>query len=250
MKIGVFVKRIPSTDTKVKVGSDGKSLDPAGVEYVLSPYDEFAVEEALKTKEARGDGEVVVVCLGPAEATKEIRTCLAMGADRAIHLKDATPYRDASSTAAILTEVAKAESFDLIFLGRQAVDLDQSLVGAMLAERLGLPHVGSVTKLAWNGDVATAQRGIEGATEVVEVPIPAVLTTQKGLNEPRYASLKGIMAAKKKKIEERTFTDVPSRTEVVTMELPPPRPPGKIVGEGTDAVSELVRLLHEEAKVI
>lgn len=250
MKIGVFVKRVPSTDTKVRIAPDGKSLDPSGVEYVLNPYDEFAVEEALRTKDGRDDVEVVVVCLGPSQATKEIRTCLAMGADRAIHLEETAVYRDGSATASILTQVARAESFDLILLGRQAVDLDQSEVGAMLAEELGLPHVASVNKLEWDGDRARIFRSIEGDTEVIEASLPLVLTAQKGLNEPRYASLKGIMAAKKKKIDTRSYDEVASRTIVTSMELPAPRPPGKIVGEGADAVPELVRLLQEDARIL
>jgi len=252
MKIVALVKRVPATDTRVKVGPDGTFIDTAQVEWIINPYDEFAVEAALRVKEAAGAGEVVVLSLGPAETTKELRTCLAMGADRAILIKDAdAPRRDAAATAAVLAGALKDLSPDLVLCGKQSVDRDQGQVGLLVAYQLGLPCVTEIRALAVEGGLAKVERaGDDGTTEKYEVKLPAVLTCQKGLNEPRYANLKGIMAAKKKPIEERDAAAITDRLRVGKLELPAARAEGRIVGEGPDAVDELVRLLRHEAKVI
>jgi electron transfer flavoprotein beta subunit len=249
MNIIVCLKSVPDTATKVKVAGDQKSLDAAGVQYIINPYDEFAVEEALRQKEKLG-GEVTVLTLGSATASKEIRSALAMGADRGILLKETLGWRDGLSTAKILAGQIKKLPHDLIWFGKQAVDQDQSQVGLMVATLLGLPAVSEVVKVDIQGTTAVVQREGEGAKEVFEVPLPCVLTAQKGLNEPRLTSMKGIMAAKKKTIEEVAIEAIESKLRLEKMELPAPRPPGKIVGQGKDAVPELIRLLHEEAKVI
>ena len=253
MKIVACVKRVPATDTRIKVGADGTSVDTAQVEWIINPYDEFAVEAALQIKEAAGDGEVVVVCLGPGESTKELRTCLAMGADSAVLLKDAdATTRDAATTAAALADVIAELSPDLVLCGKLAVDRDQGQVGTLIAARLGWPCVTEIRALSVEGGKAVTERGGgEGTTEQFEVQLPAVLTCNKGLNEPRLRqSLKGIMAAKKKPIDERDAQLGAARLTVRSLELPPGRKEGRIVGEGAEAVPELMRLLTEEAKVL
>ena len=252
MKIVACVKRVPATDTRVKVGADGVFIDTSQVEWIINPYDEFALEGALRVKEAAGAGEVVALSLGPAETAKELRTCLAMGADRAILVKDAqASRRDARVTAGALAPVLAELKPDLVLCGKQSVDRDQGQVGILLAYALGLPCVTEISKLSVAGGKATVERaGDGGTTERYEVALPAVLTCQKGLNEPRYANLKGILAAKKKPLEEREAGELADALQVRLLELPAARPAGRIVGEGAAAVDDLVRLLRQEAKVI
>lgn len=248
MKILVFVNHVPDTETKVKVGADGKSIDPAGVNYMLNPYDEFGVEEALRTKQALG-GEVVVVSLG-GEANKEtLRKALAMGCDKAVLLKDNT-VRDSFAVAQALAEYAKEYGAEIIFGGKQSIDYDDAQVGGLVAELLGWPSVSVVVKLEIKDGSITAEREIEGGHEIVYAKLPAVIMAQKGLNEPRYPSLKGIMDAKRKQIEEKQASAADVRVEVSAMRKPPAKASGKIVGTDASAAAELVRLLHEEAKVI
>ena len=245
----VCIKQVADTETRVKVAADGKSLDPAGVTWILNPYDEFAVEQALRVKELE-PGELIAVSLGGAGVQTALRGVLALGADRAIHLKHEGPAPDPLGIARALAEAVKPLGAGLIWLGKQAVDDDAAQVGPMLATLLGVPCVSVIAAFELQDGKATVEREIEGGREVVEVALPAVLTTDKGLNEPRYASLKGIMAAKKKPIEERPAAPGEAALEVSSMSLPPARGAGRIVGEGAAAVPELVRLLREEARVI
>lgn len=249
MKIAVCVSHVPDTAAKVNVGSDGKTIDPNGVTYIVNPYDEFAIEEALKFKEAKGEGEVVVLSVGPDANKETIRKALAMGADSAVLLKDDN-YRDSFSVAKALAEEIKLMDAKLVFCGKQSVDYDNSIVGQLTAEMLGYNCVSVVVGLKIEGDKVTAEREIEGGREVVETSLPVVISAQKGLNEPRYASLKGIMAAKKKTIEEKPAAENNNKVEVVQMKKPAAKQPGKIIGTDASAVPELVRLLKEEAKVI
>lgn len=249
MKIVVCVSHVPDTATRIKVGSDGKTIDPTGVTYILNPYDEYAVEEALKTKEKLGSGEVVVVTLGAENSKETIRKALAMGADSGILLKDDS-QRDSIGIAKALAEEIKSQGAQLVFMGKQSVDYDNSIVGQLTAELLGYNCVAVCVKLDMDGDKIIAEREIEGGREVVETALPAVITCQKGLNEPRYASLKGIMAAKKKIIEEKPAAVYTPSSEIIGMHLPAGKQPGRIVGSDVSAVPELVRLLKEEAKVI
>ncbi len=249
MNIIVCIKQTPDTETKVRIGADGKTIDPTGVNYILNPYDEFAVEEALQIKERLG-GEVTVVSLGPDRVTSAIRTALAMGADKAVHIKMDDTYLDSHAVASALASVIKDMPYDLILMGKQAVDDDNMQVGPRLATLLDLPCVTVVTKLEVGGGKLTAEREVEGGIEVVEAPLPAVVTAQKGLNEPRYASLKGIMMAKKKPVEEKTVEVPGAKLNILKMEYPPERQAGKFFGKGVEDVPELVRRLHEEAKVI
>jgi electron transfer flavoprotein beta subunit len=247
----VCIKQVADTETRVKVGADGKSLDPAGVTWILNPYDEFAIEQALLVKEGGAGGEVVVLTVGGTGVQTTLRNALAMGADRAIHLRAdaaADPLAVAQAIAAELRDLAPS----LVWFGKQAVDDDAAQVGPMTAELLGFPCVTVIAKftLAAGAAIAEAEREIEGGRERVEVTLPAVFTTDKGLNAPRYASLKGIMAAKKKTIEEKPAALGAAGLEVLALELPSARGAGRIVGEGSAAVPELVRALREEARVI
>lgn len=249
MKIVVCVSHVPDTASRIKVGSDGKTIDPTGVTYIINPYDEYAVEEALKTKEKLGAGEVVVVTLGSENSKETIRKALAMGVDSGVLLKDDI-HRDSFGVAKALAEEIKAQGSQLVFMGKQSVDYDNSIVGQLTAELLDYNCVTVCVKLEISGEKVTAEREIEGGREVVETSLPVVITCQKGLNEPRYASLKGIMAAKKKTIEEKSAASYTPKSEVVGMHLPAGKQPGRIVGSDASAVPELVRLLKEEAKVI
>ena len=250
MKIAVCLKRVPDSETRVKIASDGKSLDEAGVKFVMNPYDEFAVEEALRRKEKAGTGEVAVLCLGPAAAQETIRTALAMGADRGVLLQVDKAPADPYETAKLIAAQLKPDGWDLILFGRMAIDDYHHQVGPLVAELLGLPCVTGVSHLDIDGSKGVAEREIEGGIEVVEFPLPAVLTADKGLNEPRYPALKGIMAAKKKPLEVKPVQAGSGSLEVAALTPPPDRKEGKIVGEGAAAVGELVRLLREEAKVL
>ncbi len=261
MKIVVAIKQVPDTETKVVIGADGRSIDESNVTWIVNPYDEYAMEEALKLKEAAG-GEVIVLTVGPARSATALRTCLAMGADRAIHLKDAAfEGSDSLGLARILAAAIRPIEPDMIFVGQYAVGTDNRQLGMMLAELLDMPHISVVTKLQMAESGLTAHREIEGGHEVVQSSLPCVITAQKGLNEPRYASLKGIMAAKKKPLEEKdaaaigidasTVGAAGAKAFLARMELPPPKQPGKIFKDDMEtAVREVVRLLHEEAKVI
>jgi len=250
MKIAVCVSHVPDTATKVKVGQDEKTIDPGGVTYVINPYDEYAVEEALRTKEKfGGESEAIVISVGSDSSKETIRKALAMGADKGILLKDENE-RDSFGIAKALADEIKTQGCELVFCGKQSVDYDNNITGQLVAEILGYPCVPVVVELTIDGTKVTAEREIEGGREVVETELPAVITTQKGLNEPRYASLKGIMAAKKKTIEEKPATDASNLTEIIRMYLPAPKNPGRILGTDGSAVPELVKLLREEAKVL
>jgi electron transfer flavoprotein beta subunit len=248
VKIIVCIKRVPDTEARIKIAGDGISIDSTGVKYVISPYDEFALETALRIKEAQGAGEVIVISLGEAQSAEQLRSALAMGADRAVLLKGQATL-DGSATAKALAAEIKTHSPDLVLCGMKAVDNDQQQVGPMLAEYLELPSVSVVAELEVADQTVVAHREIEGGVEIVEVALPAVITTTKGKHEPRYPSLKGIMAAKKKPLEEKDAQVGASRLKVRSLATPPERAAGKIVGSGSEAVPELVRLLKEEAKV-
>ena len=258
MKIVVCVKYVPDTAIKTKIASSGKDIDLADVALVVNPYDEFAVEEALKIKEKSG-GEVIVVGAGSEQATAGLRTCLAMGADSAILIRDDSLEKaDSFAIGTVLARVCRNLSPDLILFGKHAIGVDNGQVPSVVAEQLDLPQASVVTKLDIKDKSFRAERDIEGAQEIVEGSLPAVITAQKGLNVPRYASLKGIMAAKKKQIAVQTLDslgisadDLKPRISVEQITLPPSRPPGKILkGDVAEVVPQLVKLLHEEAKII
>lgn len=258
MNIVVLIKRVPDTETRIQI-KDGKVVTE-GISWVISPYDEYAIEEALRLIE-KYTGKVTLVCLGPEEAKETIRKGLALGADDAVHVNDpALLNGDAASTSRILAAALKKLQFDLILAGKQAVDDDNSQVGIRVAELLDLPHVNAVIKLELSEDKKSARctREVDGDRDLMQTSLPAVITAQQGLNEPRYPSLKGIMGAKKKPITDWKAADLgldPGtlivKIELVTIEPPPARPPGKIIpGDAVAASKELARLLREEAKVI
>ncbi len=250
MKIAVCVKRTPDTETRVKVGADGRSIDETGVKFVLNPFDEYAMEEALTRKDEAGGGEVVVVSLGTDASQETIRTALAMGADRGVLLRTDQHTLDPLPIARALATELGTGGYDLILFGKLAIDDASHAVGTMVAELLGVPCVTSVAHLALAHRKGTAEREIEGGVEVVEFELPAVLTADKGLNEPRYPTLRGIMLAKKKPLEVKDVTLEPGGIEVLELSLPPGRPEGRIVGEGADAVAALLDALRNEAKVL
>jgi electron transfer flavoprotein beta subunit len=250
MKIAVCIKRVPDSETRVKIAPDGKSLDEVSVKFILNPYDEFAVEEALRLKERAGAGEVVIVSLGPVAAQETIRTALAMGADRGVLLETPRIPMDGLEVARALAAELKAGGYDLILFGKMAIDDYNHQVGPMVAELLGLPCVTAIAHLVIERGTGVAEREIEGGVEVVEFPLPAVLTTDKGLNEPRYPALKGIMAAKKKRLDTKPTSLGVGGLVVLALTPPPERKQGKVVGEGAAAVPALLRLLREEAKVL
>jgi electron transfer flavoprotein beta subunit len=257
MKILVCIKHVPDTEAKIKVGSDGKNPDLAGVKMIVSPYDEFALEEALLIKDRDAATEIVVLGAGDDGAQGSLRQALAMGADRAIHVADASlPQADPLTRARVLAAAIREEAPDLVFTGKMGVGDDEGQVGPMLGELLDLPHAGGVVELAVTSGRFTAHRGIEGAVEIVEGELPAVIAWDKGKQQPRYPSLRGIMAAKKKPLAAKTPAGLgvtPSGPFVVreAIELPPPRPPGRLLsGDAGEAATTLARLLREEAKVI
>ncbi len=250
MKIVACIKRVPVTETQVKIAADGKSLDLAGVQFMTSFYDDLAVEEAIRTKEKHG-GDVTVVTIGPKDASKEVRECLAKGADAGVILVDEQWYaRDARSVAKTLAAKLKEMGAECAFVGRVATDRDNSSVGPMLATYLGWACVTEVIELDLGADGGTAKRETEHGIETVRFGLPAIVTCNKGLNEPRYAGLKGIMAAKKKTIDEQPAAAEPNQAEVVSVALPPARKEGRIVGEGAAAVPALIEALRTEAKVL
>jgi electron transfer flavoprotein beta subunit len=265
LKIGVLVKNVPDTETKIKLTPDRTAIDTQGIKYVMNPYDEYAVEEALRIREKLQDGTTVtVISLGPDRVVESLRTALAMGADEAVHVSDpAFDGGDSLANARVLAKVVGPMGFDLILGGKQGIDFDASQTCAALAEALGTPQVLVVTALEWrDGNRSlSARRRIEGGEEVVEVHLPAVISCDKGLNEPRYASLPGIMKAKKKEIKKVGLTDVGlqaddvgvagSATKVDAYAPLPDRPPCRMLtGESAEIARELVRALREEAKVI
>ena len=253
MNIIACIKQVPDTEAQIRVNADGSGIDEAGIKWVMSTYDEFGVEEALKLKEKHG-GDVTIVSFGPARAIEAIRTALAMGAEKGIHItgESADPYVTASALAAAIKDIPH----DIILCGQRAIDDDCGQVGSILAELLGIPQVSIVTKLDVEGSTAKAIRPIEGAQLVIESPLPCVITAQKGLNEPRYASLPGIMKAKKKPVDVKDVASLgistDSKIKILKFVPPPARPPGKIV-DGADPAAKaaaLAKLLREEAKVI
>jgi len=255
MKIAVCVKQVPATDTRLTLHASGKAIEYADVTMVLNPYDEYAVEAALRLKEAHG-GETVVITLGPEKAAEALRTCLAMGVDRAIHVTtDEVTGADSWSVARALAEVLKKDVYDVIVFGKQAVDDDNGAVGIQTAECLGLPHVSAVVGIHIAPDMrrGTFEREVEGGIDVVESSLPVVLTAQKGLNEPRYPSLPGIMKAKTKPMEKVSGDSWLGDPTVVWegIALPPPRQSGRVVtGDADSSVQAIIQYLREELQVL
>ena len=255
----VCISHVPDTESRIKIAAGGKKIDEAGLKFIVSPYDEFALEEAIRLKEAKG-GDVTVITFGPDRAQQALREALARGATKALHVKGESGDADSLGISKVLAAAIKSVPHDLVFLGKQGVGTDNALVGPMVAELLGYPQVNVVTHLEVGDGKLTAHREIEGAEEVLEAPTPAIVTAQKGLNEPRYASLKGIMAAKKIAIDTKSIADLgldeadvlSQRVVIASLELPPEKSGGRKV-DGADAsaaAQEIIKYIRDEAKAL
>lgn len=250
MHIAVCIKRVPDTETRFTIAADGKSVDTTGLKYDMSDFDGYAVEVALRLAESREGSEVTVIALGPDVVQETLRKALSMGASRGIQLKAAdVPFDGLAIAEALVAELGEGK-YDLILFGRNSTDSANGAVGAMTAELLDLPCVTAISELTIEDGTGTARRELEGAAEIVEFPLPAVLTIDEGIARPRLPGLKGIMAAKKKPIEVREAALGRPSLVIEKLALPLERSAGRIVGEGPDAVPELVRLLQTEAKVL
>jgi electron transfer flavoprotein beta subunit len=252
MNLAVCLKRVPETTSRIKIAPDGKSLDPQGVEWGISPYDEIALELALRLKEKAGKGEVTAFSMDPEGSDVALRKALAIGADKAVLIRGGANF-DPSATAEVLAAALKGRPFDAILFGKQAIDDDAFQVPSMVAWRLGLPRANLAVSFEAADGRAKIRRQIEGGEEILEFPLPCVVAVQKGVNgihDKRFPSMKGIMAAKSKPLETLAAGAFEPTLETLGLELPAERPPGRIVGKGIEAVPELVRLLRDEAKVL
>lgn len=250
MKIAVCVKRVPDMDVRFRIAADNTSVDEAGLKFDINDFDSWAVEAALQLRDKNAGSEVTAISLGPDVVQETIRKALSMGVDKGIQLKvDKVPF-DGLAVAKALAEELKTGGYDLILFGKLSPDSSNGVVGAMVAELLGMPAVTAISSLEIADGKGKAKRELEGAQEIVEFPLPAILTVDEGLNTARLPSLKGIMAAKKKPLEVKQARIPQSQLAVRKLELPPERKAGRVVGEGAAAVPELVKLLQTEAKVL
>ena len=250
MKIAVCIKRTPDSESRFRIAASSTGIDETGLKFDIDDFASYAVEVALQLNEKQGPGETVVYAVGPDIVQETLRKAMSMGADRAVQLKtDAVPY-DGVAVAKALAAELKGGSYDLLLFGKHAFDTSAGVVGTATAELLGLPCVTAASKLEIANGRGTARRELEGVAEIVEFPLPAAVTIDEGIARPRYPSLKGIMAAKKKPLESKPAQLGPTRVTVKSMQFPADRPPGRIIGEGAAAVPELVRLLQTEAKVL
>ena len=250
MKIAVCIKRTPDSESRFRIAASGAAIDETGLKFDIDDFASYAVEVALQLNEKEGKGETVVVAVVPDSVQETLRKAMSMGAERAVQLKTDGPVFDGIAIAKALAAELKAGGYDLVLFGKHAFDTSSGIVGTATAELLNLPAVTAVSKLEIANGRGTATRDLEGAQEVVEFALPAAISIDEGIARPRYPSLKGIMAAKKKPLETKPAQLGPARVTVQKMELPPDRPAGRIIGEGTAAVPELVRLLQTEAKVL
>lgn len=250
MKIAVCIKRTPDSESRFKIAASGAAIDEAGLKFDMDDFAGYAVEAALQINEKSGGGETVVYAVGPDNVHESLRKAMSMGADRAVQLKtDTTPADGIAIAKALAAELGSA-GYDLVLFGKHAFDTSAGVVGTATAELLGLACITAASQLSVANGRGEARRELEGAAEMVEFTLPAVVTIDEGVARPRYPSLKGIMAAKKKPLESKPAQLGAVRVTVQKMELPPERPAGRILGEGAAAVPELVRLLQAEAKVI
>jgi electron transfer flavoprotein beta subunit len=250
VKIAVCIKRVPDMEGRFKIAPSGAGIDEAGLKFDMSDFDGYAAEVAIQITEKLGAGEVTVISLGADVVQETLRKALSMGAHRAVQLKHDAAVSDGLAIATALAAEIRDGGYDLVMCGRMAVDTQNRATGVFLAELLGFPVITAISQLSVDGGVVKARRELEGAYELIECPLPAVVTIDEGIARARYPSLKGIMAAKKKPLEVKPAQLGPVTYELEKMELPAERAAGRIVGEGKDAVPELVRLLKEEAKVL
>jgi electron transfer flavoprotein beta subunit len=263
VNIVVLLKQVPDTETKIRIGGEGKSIDTSDIKWIMNPYDEYAVEAALRLQDSAG-AKVAILSMGPERVIESIRTALAMGADHGVLVDDPeTEGSDALGKAKVLAAALKNLEFDLVLCGHRAVDDDENQVGIMVAELLGIPHLGLAISVDLTDGKIRIERPIEGARVTLEGTLPALVTFggAHAVWNPRYASLPGIMKAKKKPLETKSIADLglspgdvgaqAAKVKVTSMELPAERQAGRVIeGETAEKAKELVRLLHEEAKVI
>jgi electron transfer flavoprotein beta subunit len=250
VKIAVCIKRTPDSESRFRIAASSTSIDETGLKFDIDDFASYAVEVALQINEKQGPGETVALAVGPDVVQETLRKAMSMGVDRAVQLKtDVMPY-DGLAVAKALAAELKTGGYDLILFGKHAFDTSAGIVGTATAELLGVSCVTAATKLDIAGGRGTARRELEGVAEIVEFPLPVVVTIDEGFARPRYPSLKGIMSAKKKPLESKPAQLGDVRVKVKSMALPPDRPPGRIIGDGVAAVPELVRLLQTEAKVL
>jgi electron transfer flavoprotein beta subunit len=256
VEIAVLLKQVPATESLIEIADGGTTIKTDGINWVMNPYDELAVEEALQIR-AAGGGTVTVFSIGPEKTVEALRTALAMGADTAVRIDPQGNALDGLATAKVLAGELKKGAFDLIIAGHRAVDDDNFQVGPAVAELMGIPHISMVIRQELAEGKIRCTRTIDGGTLVLETALPALITTQRGLNEPRYASLPGIMKAKKKPIDTRALSETGTdpgapMVKTIAMRLPPQRKGGRMI-EGDSAADKavaLVKALREEAKVI
>ncbi|MGD8765311.1 MAG: electron transfer flavoprotein subunit beta/FixA family protein [Desulfobacteraceae bacterium] len=262
MEIVVLVKQVPDTESMISIADDGASIKKEDIKWIMNPYDELAVEEALQIRDAQS-GTVTILSMGPPKAIEAIRTALAMGADQGVHINDpAAEGSDALATAKVLSAALKEMPHDLIIAGHRAVDEDNYQVASAVAEYLGIPQISMVVKTELGDGKIKCHRTVEGGSVVVEASLPAMITTQRGLNEPRYASLPGIMKAKKKPVDEKTVADLGvdlaavgaenRKVKIKALNFPPQRQAVRMIEGETpsDIAAELVKILHEDTKII
>jgi electron transfer flavoprotein beta subunit len=257
MNIYVCIKQVPDTETKIKLNADSSGIDTTGIKWIMSPYDEFAVEEALRLKEKNAGSTVTILSAGPARVVETIRTALAMGADNGIHVELPENADNNMSAKALAGALKKEAKVDIVFTGKEAIDDGSAQVSQLTAEYFGMPYVTVVLNVEYGATSVKCKREIEGgAFEMIEATLPTLIAAQKGMNEPRYASLPNIMKAKKKEVKALKAADVgvsdaDQKIKYKNLQLPPPKQAGKkIAGDPAAQAKELVRLLHEEAKVV
>lgn len=249
MKVIVCVSLVPDSTTKVKIASDGKSLDTNGVQFILNPYDEFAVEEAVQYSE-KHNAETIAISVGSDSSKESIKKAFQMGVQKGVSIKTPDDNIDSFTVAKNLSDFINNEKPDIVFLGKQSIDFDGSSLPSLISELTGIPSINVVVSLKVENNEVTVEKEIEGGKEVITTSLPVIIGTQKGINNPRYPNLKSIMAAKKKEVEVIDAAYTENLTEVSEMKLPPSKGTGKILTDGVNSVPELVKLLREEAKVI
>ena len=250
MKIAVCIKRTPDSESRFRIAASGAAIDETGLKFDIDDFASYAVEAALQLNEKAGGGETVVYALGPDSVQESLRKAMSMGVDRAVHLKADSVPADGLAIAKALAAELGSGGYDLVLFGKHAFDSSAGVVGTAVAELLGLPCITAASELKVENGGGVARRELEGAAEMLTFPLPAVVTIDEGVARPRYPSLKGIMAAKKKPLESKPAQLGAIRVTARKAELPPERPAGRILGEGVAAIPELIKLLQTEAKVL
>ncbi|MCC7440170.1 MAG: electron transfer flavoprotein subunit beta/FixA family protein [Bdellovibrionales bacterium] len=257
MNIYVCIKQVPDTETKIKINADKSGIDTAGIKWILSPYDEFAVEESLRLRDKNPGSSVTVISAGPARVVDTVRTALAMGADHGVHVEIPETADSHLAAKALAGALKKEPQVDIVFAGKEAIDDGAAQVGQLVAALMGIPAATVVMGIEYAAGSVKCRREVEGgAIENLTLPLPAMITAHKGLNEPRYASLPNIMKAKKKEVKSLSMADVgvsegDRKLKLKNFELPPPKQAGRLIpGEPAQQAAELVRALHTEAKVV